>query len=196
MKTQDANYTKRLSKKVFWKEFFDVQRPYRLHIQSLKLGSVLEIGCGVGRNLLNLGKRIGDVGVDHNTTSVTECQLLGLNVFTPNDFIKSQYAINESFEALLISHVMEHLTEDESYSLLETYTPYLEKGGRIIIITPQEAGFSSDPTHVTMMDPHRTRNILKSFCSDIGLIEQYSFPFPRIFGKFFKYNENISIGFK
>lgn len=196
MQTQDLKYTERLSKKVFWKKIFDVQRPYRLHIQSLKLGPVLEVGCGIGRNLINLGKRAGDIGIDHNPTSIQKCQQQGLTAFEPEEFANSPYAVKESFDCLLIAHVMEHLTEKESLGLLENYIPYIKKGGKIIIITPQEAGFSSDPTHVTMMDHDRTYNLLKLFCTTESAIKQYSFPFPRIAGYFFKYNENISIGIK
>lgn len=194
MKTEDTKYTARLLHQPLWKKIFDVQRPYRNHIQSLNLGSVLEIGCGIGRNLLNLGSRAGDVGVDHNPTSVECCKNYGLTAYTPQDFFSSSHANLNSFDALLVAHVMEHLTETEAIELLNTYTPFIKNNGKVIIITPQEAGFASDPTHVTMMDHERIRKILKNFCKDN--IKQYSFPFPPIVGKVFKYNENISIGSK
>jgi len=171
---------------------FDAQRPYRYHIQSLNLGPVLEIGCGIGRNLINLGIRSQDIGVDHNLTSVNECNQRGLTSFIPNDFFSSAYAIPHSFDALLVAHVMEHLNENEAIDLVKTYRPFVKNDGKIVVITPQEAGFFSDPTHVTMMDHERVSKILKEFCGTN--IKQYSFPFPKIVGKVFKYNENISIG--
>ena len=194
MKTEDLNYTTRLLHLPWWKRIFDVQRPYRNHIQSLNLGPVLEIGCGIGRNLINLGARKQDIGVDHNPTSVNECNQRGLTAFTPNEFFSSAYAKPQSFDALLVAHVMEHLKKEEAINLLRIYTPFIKSDGKIIIITPQEAGFASDPTHVTMMNHEQVSKILNDFCKPNIL--QYSFPFPLVVGKFFKYNENISIGTK
>lgn len=194
MKTEDYTYTNRLLKKSLWKDFLDVQRPYRNHLRSLNLGNVLEIGCGIGRNLVNLGKRKGDVGVDHNISSVQECRSRGLTAFTSLDFISSAYAVKESFDTILVAHVLEHLTVADASELLKSYIPYLKPNGTIMIITPQEAGFRSDPTHVTMMNPPLVKKILTEFCGD--KITQYSFPLPMIFGHIFKYNENISLGRK
>jgi 2-polyprenyl-3-methyl-5-hydroxy-6-metoxy-1,4-benzoquinol methylase len=194
MKTEDHTYTSRLLKKSLWKDLLDVQRPYRNHLQSLNLGNVLEIGCGIGRNLINLGKRNGDVGVDHNISSVQECRSRGLTAFTSAEFFESKHAIKESFDTILVAHVFEHLTEAESSNLLRSYISYLKPNGTIMIITPQEAGFRSDPTHLTMMNPPLVKKILTEFCGDS--ITQYSFPLPMIFGHIFKYNENVALGRK
>jgi len=45
-----------------------VQAPYRRNLRRL-VGdrAVLDVGCGIGRNLANLGP--GSVGVDHNAHS-------------------------------------------------------------------------------------------------------------------------------
>lgn len=194
MKTEDYSYTNRLLKKSLWKGLLDVQRPYRNHLQSLNLGNVLEIGCGIGRNLINLGKRNGDVGVDHNISSVQECTSRGLTAFTSAEFIKSKYAVKESFDTILVAHVLEHLSEADASELLRSYISFLKPNGAIMIITPQEAGFRSDPTHLTMMNPPLVKKILTEFCG--ASITQYSFPLPKIFGLIFKYNENVSLGRK
>lgn len=192
MKTDDAAYTYRLTHKAWWKSLLNVQLPYRRHIQSLRLGCVLEIGCGVGRNLVNLGRRNINVGVDHNPDSVATTRSRGFEAFTPDDFEQSIYAQPASFDTLLVAHVLEHMTPDEAVKLLLRYLPYLKDNGRIVIITPQAAGFESDPTHVTMMDHALVKQILHSV--EAETVSQYSFPFPAWAGRFFKYNENISIG--
>lgn len=193
MKTEDTSYTQRLSKSSWWKNLLDVQRPYRIHIQSLQLGTVLEIGCGVGRNLINLGGSKDNVGIDHNPTSVEMAKSLGLTAFTPEVF-KQSAPSKQTFDALLVAHVFEHLTPEDAKKLLEEYLPYLKPKGKVVIITPQSAGFASDPTHVTMMDPQLVDKILTS--STLRVLSQYSFPFPYWVGNFFKYNENISIALK
>lgn len=193
--TKDEDYTKRLlERSVWWKRVLDVQRPFRIHLQRLNLGSVLEIGCGIGRNLINLGKATRSIGIDHNPNSVAVAVSRGLVAFTPEQFLSSHYAQPSSFDSLLVSHVAEHMRRDEIVSLLNEYLVYLRPRARVVIITPQEAGHRSDPTHAEFMDFEMLAGIMQ----DAGLIEltHYSFPLARLFGKIFKYNEFVVIGRK
>ena len=54
--TRDAAYTdrQRSLEGAWWKRLLDVQRPYRWHVRRLRLGFVLDVGCGLGRNLIHL----------------------------------------------------------------------------------------------------------------------------------------------
>jgi SAM-dependent methyltransferase len=193
--TDKEDYTIRLlSQTTWWKRLLDVQRPYRKHLQHLQLGLVLDVGCGIGRNLLNIAGSARGVGVDHNVHSVAIAKARGLIAFTPAEFRASSYAKAPGFDSLLLSHVAEHLQYKEAISLLEEYVCYLRSGGRVVLITPQEAGYHSDQTHVTFVDPHLAAMILKG-CG-LRLSGQYSFPLPRLFGKVFKYNESVTIGEK
>jgi len=192
MKTQDQAYTQRLLTMPWWKRVFDVQLPYRLHMQSLNLGFVLDVGCGLGRNLSNLGGRDAGVGVDHNPQSILVAQQRGLIAYTLDGFKLSEYATSGRFDTLVISHVLEHLSAEQSASLLADYVPYLKKNGRILIITPQDAGFASDPTHVRFMGFDEVRGLL---LQAKGVIDkQYSFPFPRVVGRWFRHNEFVTLG--
>jgi 2-polyprenyl-3-methyl-5-hydroxy-6-metoxy-1,4-benzoquinol methylase len=191
MKTEDIAYTDRLSNQVWWKNIVDVQWPYRRHLRSLELGRVLEVGCGVGRNLINLGME-GNVGIDHNSASVQVAQGRGLIAFTPDEFLVSNYAITGFFDSLLVAHVFEHLTTDDAKQLIAQYIRYVANNGRIVIVTPQQAGFASDPTHLTKMNHELVRDILHAV--GVRALTQYSFPFPEWVGRFFIYNENISVG--
>ena len=190
METEQEEYTKRLSSlETGWKKFLDVQRPYRNHLRRLDLGFVLDIGCGLGRNLLHLGGN--GVGIDHNRHSIDVARQRGLTAFTPEEFHSSLYASEERFDSILLAHVAEHLTPQEFIAILGGYLYYLRPGGRVVIITPQERGFRSDPTHVTFMDFKKIAEITK----ECGLLvkAQYSFPFPRGIGYLFTYNEFITI---
>lgn len=191
MKTEDAAYAHRLSNVVWWKRFFDVQRPYRNHLQSLQLGRVLEIGCGTGRNLFNLGASLENIGVDHNPASVAIARKRGLSAFTVDEFHSSEYARCGYYDSLLIAHVLEHLTMEAAFQLIKNYLPFIRKGGVVLIITPQKAGFESDPTHLTMMDHQQVAALLNSL--QLSVAKQYSFPFPMWVGNFFKYNEFITL---
>ena len=189
--TKNNNYTKYLydNQYIWWKKIFDVQRPYRWNLRRIKPGFVLDIGCGIGRNLLHL--KGNGVGIDHNPTSVEIAKTQGLQVFTNEEFEKSEYNTEKRFDSILLSHVAEHLTEYEVISLLKTYLPLLKNSGKVILITPQEKGYSSDNTHVQFMN-FETLNVIANN-TGLLLIKEYSFPFPRFAGRFFKYNEFICI---
>ncbi len=63
-----------------------------------------------------------------------------------------------------------------------------------MFITPQERGYRSDSTHVTFTGFAE----LTQLCQDLGLAStrRYSFPFPRMLGKVFTYNEFVMIARK
>jgi 2-polyprenyl-3-methyl-5-hydroxy-6-metoxy-1,4-benzoquinol methylase len=194
--TSDIAYTQRLeSKDVWWKKLLDVQRPYRANLARLELGYVLDIGCGIGRNLDNL-KKIGldAVGVDHNAHSVRKACHRGFTALDGDEFDKQYGQKHQEFDSFLISHVLEHMDKPQAVKLITAYLPLLKPDGRVVIITPQERGFASDPTHVEFMDFQKLFEILK--CAGLELTRSYNFPFPRTIGKIFKYNEFIVIGKK
>lgn len=195
MRTQNSEYTDYLvGNEARWKQILDVQRVYRGHLKSLSPGRVLDIGCGLGRHLWHLQQVAPSVGVDHNEHSVAIARSRRLNAFTPEDFHVSAEAQPESFDTLLLSHVLEHLSPADAASLLEEYLVYLRPGGRLITMTPQEKGFASDQTHVTFMDGSRMKQLAQS--AQLQMERQYSFPFPRGFGRLFRYNEFVTVARK
>ncbi len=192
--TKHSDYTDILLKKqtVWWKRLLDVQAPYRWNLQRLKPGYTLEIGCGIGRNLIHLKGQ--GVGIDHNLPSIEIARKQGLTAFTPEEFEDSDFDIPRHFDTLLLAHVAEHMTQHEVVELLKIYMPFLKPRGRLIMITPQEAGYRSDSTHVEFMDFSKLRIINEQL--DLNILREYSFPFPRFVGHGFTYNEFISVSCK
>jgi SAM-dependent methyltransferase len=193
-RTTDAAYTRRLERLggAWWKRLLDVQRPYRWHLRRLRLGFVLDVGCGLGRNLINVGG--AGVGVDHSAESVAVARGRGLQAFTPAEFLSSAHASPGRFDALLLSHVVEHMRFAEAVELLSTYLPYLKAGGRVLLIAPQEAGYASDPTHIEFMDLTALDRLARAVT--LEPVKAYSFPFPRLAGRLFKYNEFVLLARK
>jgi len=189
--TKDAEYTRRLVREqgARWKRFLDVQAPYRWNLRRLRPGFTLEVGCGVGRNLSHL--RGAGVGVDHNPHSVEACRRAGFIAFTPEEFRRSHHHAAGRFDSMLLSHVAEHMTFAEFVQLLREHVPLLKPEGRIIVMTPQEAGFRSDPTHVEFFDLAKIRAAVAQ--AGFLPVREYSFPFPRAVGRIFHYNEFISV---
>jgi SAM-dependent methyltransferase len=192
--TQEKNYTEFLvdRQKSGWKRFVDVQAPYRWNLQRLQPGFILDIGCGLGRNLINVQGK--GVGIDHNLDSVKVARDLGLTVFTPEEFYNSKFSNSQQFDSLLMAHVAEHMNQNEVVELLKKYIDFLKPGGKLILITPQEAGYKSDPTHCEFMDFPKLNKITNRL--GFNRLDAYSFPFPRFVGHFFTYNEFISVSCK
>jgi 2-polyprenyl-3-methyl-5-hydroxy-6-metoxy-1,4-benzoquinol methylase len=193
----DPAYANRLRTQegVWWKRLLDVQRPYRHHLRSLKPGFVLDVGCGLGRNLAHCGGGGGGGGgPPPPPAAVAECRARGFEAYTPEEFEASPHATAAPFETLLISHVLEHMPRADAVALAGRYLPRIRPGGRAIFITPQEAGYRSDPTHVELVDLEG----LTAIANAIGLepVKAYSFPFPRVAGRVFKYNEFVLVAKK
>src|SRR6266478_895349 len=121
--TLDEAYTQRLVRKqmAWWKTLLDVQAPFRWNLRRLRPGFTLEIGCGIGRNLLHLEGR--GIGIDHNASAVEVARSRGGEAYTPADFKVSASARREAFDSLLLSHVAEHMTHLEVIELLREYIP-------------------------------------------------------------------------
>ena len=85
--TADSEYADRLERLTNkkWKVILDVQRPYRWNLKRLNPGLTLDIGCGVGRHLVNLPR--GSVGIDLNKHSVSKVKSLGCDAYIPEEFV-------------------------------------------------------------------------------------------------------------
>jgi 2-polyprenyl-3-methyl-5-hydroxy-6-metoxy-1,4-benzoquinol methylase len=189
MRTVDPLYSERLKRLsgARWKRALDVQRPYRWNLRRLALGRTLDVGCGIGRCLKALDD--GSVGVDHNLESVAAARDAGLTAYTPGDFLER--ASVGSFDSMLIAHVLEHLDQRSANDLVRTYLRFVRPQGTVVLITPQAAGFATDPTHVRFVDFAE----LEGHANHAGIVVEntFSFPFPAWVGKFFPYNEFVAI---
>ena len=176
-----------------WKRWLDVQALHRWNLRRLDPGFTLDIGCGIGRNLLHLPGQ--SVGVDVNEHCVRAARARGLAAFTPGEFRRSaEYNRPGRFDSILLAHVAEHMTEDQVVALLQEYEALVRPGGKLILISPQEAGFKSDSTHVELMDFARLAQISRRL--GFRPEREFSFPFPRWAGRLFIYNEFIVVSRK
>lgn len=189
--TQPDPYTERLERLTGarWKRLLDVQAPYRWNLRRLNPGFVLDVGCGIGRNLLQLDKR--GVGVDTSRASVGVARERGCTAYTVEDFSSSEDATISRYDSLLFAHVLEHMPLDTATELVHDYLPYVKPGGKVIVIVPQRAGYASDETHVNFLDSHDVTDLLK-VCG-LKITRAYSFPFPKAVGRVFRYNETVVV---
>lgn len=191
--TRGEGYARRLVtlEQVWWKRLLQVQRPYRRNLQAQDLGRTLDVGAGLGRNLVNLPP--GSVGVDHNREAVAIGRARGLDMVTVDEF-PARATQAGPFDGLLLSHVLEHMDEEAADELLAGYLPYLRSGGKVMMICPQERGYATDSTHVRFVD----LDGLRTHAARHGLTvaSARSFPLPRKAGKIFPYNEFVVVATK
>lgn len=190
--TEGADYTQRLAdlEGAPWKRLLDVQRPYRWNVRRVTTGRVLDVGCGIGRNLAHLGP--GAVGVDHNPESVALARARGLEAYTDAEFVAGPLARPDTFDTLLVAHVLEHLPQEAGDELLRTYAAFVRRPGRIVLICPQERGYASDATHVRWVDDQSLdRHLQRLGATGAGPVR--SFPLPRAAGRWFTYNEFVAV---
>jgi 2-polyprenyl-3-methyl-5-hydroxy-6-metoxy-1,4-benzoquinol methylase len=185
--TRGEDYARRLQAKetARWKQVLNVQAPYRWNLRRHDLGRTLDVGCGIGRNLETLPP--GSVGVDHNATSIAIARRRGLTALTTQEWESSELRVPESYDGMLVAHVIEHMPPEQGLEVMRSYLPYLRPGGRVLFICPQERGYASDPTHVRWT----TGEDLMDLSRELGLepARWRSFPLPRFTGKAFTYNE-------
>lgn len=193
--TDGQDYTDRLKRLEgpLWKRVLDVQAPYRWNVRRL-FGDreVLDVGCGIGRNLAHLAPH--GVGVDHNEHSVRLCRERGLVAFTTEEFAGTEYATPGRFGGLLAAHLVEHMPREQAVDILKGYDKYLAPGARIVLICPQEKGYTTDSTHVAFTD----FDGLADVAGQLGwaVDRRISFPLPRAAGKVFPYNEFVLVAAK
>ena len=134
--TRSDAYTRRLETlaDAGWKRFFDVQAPYRWNIRRLDLGFTLDVGCGIGRNLLHLGGH--GVGIDHNADSIEVAKQRGCTALTSDTFDDSEHARADHFDSLLLSHVVEHTLSSEASDLGTHYLCCCPLPGNCCPISP------------------------------------------------------------
>jgi len=187
--TGSPAYARYLAAVPRWKRWLDVQAPYRWNLRRLELGFTLDLGCGTGRNLAHLGGH--GVGVDPNPHAVALARARGLEALTPDEFATSPHARPGRFDALLVAHVLEHLEPRAAHALVADHLAFVRPAGRVVLITPQERGFASDPTHVAFVGFHE----LEALCAglELELERRYSFPFPRWAGRLFTHNESVLV---
>jgi 2-polyprenyl-3-methyl-5-hydroxy-6-metoxy-1,4-benzoquinol methylase len=193
--TDGSDYTDRLVRleQPLWKRVLDVQAPYRWNVRRL-FGDreVLDVGCGIGRNLGHLAPR--GIGVDHNEHSVQVCRDRGLTAFSTAEFGDTTYARPGRFGGLLAAHLIEHMPRPTAVEVLAGYLDYLAPGARVVFICPQERGYASDRTHVAFTDLDGLADVAEQL--GLRVAKRASFPLPRLAGPAFPYNEFVLLAVK
>lgn len=118
-----------------WRKYF--ARNYYPHLPKEKEARILDIGCGRGQFLLSCqayGYTRAE-GVDLSDTNIVFCQSRGLAVQQKDGLEYLSENLN-TFDAIILNDVLEHLTKDEVFVYLSAMKEALKKGGIIMVKVP------------------------------------------------------------
>lgn len=162
---------------------------------------ILEIGCGTGATgaaILSAGKAGRYTGIELMSAAASEASAVLTEVVVGNVETMNLSAYHNQFDALIISEVLEHLTDP--WAALAQLSPCLRQGGEVIASSPNishhtvirkllsgsfdysEAGFM-DRTHLRWFTPKSFREMFEAAGFEVrylGPIRQ-----PRLFSKVF-----------
>ena len=97
-------------------------------------GELLEIGCGVGINILAFGKGVG-IDIDERSIKIAKETAEKLSIsanFLVGDAVK--LAFNKKFDTVLFSLLLHDLKEEQRMKILKNTLNSLDKGGKVIIV--------------------------------------------------------------
>jgi 2-polyprenyl-3-methyl-5-hydroxy-6-metoxy-1,4-benzoquinol methylase len=112
-----------------------------MFLRSVKGGRLLDVGCGSGERLAllkQLGWTVKGIDLDHQ--AVAAARQKGLDADCGE--LKSMPYPSESFDAVILSHVIEHVPHP--VELLAECARLLKTGGRLVMLTPNAESFGLD----------------------------------------------------
>ncbi len=165
-------------------------RPYTPHLRRALEGflpffqsckKVIDLGCGRGEFLeLLRNHRITAIGIDGNKYMIKECERKNLTVIQSDVFNYLKNLKDSSIDGFYSDMLIEHLEFSQIIDFLTFLHQKLEKGGVILLTTPNiksmlvsTYNFYLDPTHKTHIHPDFILFLLK----EIGFSEVKGIPF-------------------
>lgn len=145
-------------------------------IGSFSPSSVLDVGCGDGYLLGNLGNIPQRVGVDLNSHALSFARAFFPDVEFRNCDVSE---ISENFDVVCAIEVLEHVPDDAVSNFLQTITARLKPGGVLLISVPTK-NMPLNPKHFRHYDTNLLRRQLEELLPDMS-IEHEQFFYKRTF---------------
>ena len=148
-------------------------------------GPVVDLGCGRGEFLTLLVEAGVDAyGIDESPQLVEACRAAGLSTFRDDALTHLAGLPDDYLGGIFASHLIEHLTSADLWSLLRLAAAKLRAGGVLVTETPNPrvlavsaCSFWVDPTHIRPVHPDTAVFLLEQ----VGFTDlrvRYQAPFP------------------
>ena len=133
---------------------------------------ILDVGCGDGIFLdLLCASGAGVQGIEKDPSAVRACRAKGLSC-AESEALPWLSTCAERFDAVLLTHVLEHHPAPEASRLVAACAGVMNPGAVLLVVVPNPhdhfvvlRDFPADPTHVRMYDAGEIR----TFARDAGL---------------------------
>jgi len=137
-------------KKIYQKQQ-EAEEKIWTHLRGVN-GKVLEIGCGLGENIM---AHPNTTGIDISEFIVSEARKRGVNALVMD--AKNLKFKNKEFSGIIMSHMLEHF--ENPAIILKNVHKLLKKNGRLVICVPNPY-FMQDKTHLYCWRPETLKNLL------------------------------------
>ena len=139
--------------------------------------SLLDIGCGTGKNLSSFLKFSEAYGVDSSMEAIQFCLKRGLTNIALQDLSKDQLSENpfgKKFDFITMLDVIEHIEDDVQY--LSTISNWLTEGGLLFLTVPAYQWLWSGEDYVSHHVRRYSRKLLQETVQKAGfVIEKISY---------------------
>lgn len=147
----------------------------RLYLRHIANGRLLDIGCGAGEQMAMMRHVGWDVqGIDIDPAAAAIARAAGLAVRV-GDLLSADFE-GQSFDALTLVHVIEHLPDPRAY--LKRARALLKPGGRLVIVTPNARSLGhriygrfwrglEPPRHLALFTPRSLSAMCRSEMFDV-----------------------------
>ena len=138
---------------------------------------LLDVGCGIGRNLdiLKDNGYKNIIGVDISDTMVATVKDKGYEAYTISTLTEGLR--NRKIKTLLFSHVLEHISYENIQSTMESYFSFCADNANVVILMPTlYDAFYNDVDHIKPYYPSglvrlfSKKTISKQYFSDYELV--------------------------
>jgi predicted TPR repeat methyltransferase len=140
------------------------------HFPSDKQVRIADLGCGYGKYLLTLKKNeyTNLIGVDISSEQVEAAKSFGLTHVQQGELMTFLHHQPPGIDIILLMDIIEHLTFQEVFDLLELAKTRLSINGKLILHVPNAEGIFGmrirygDITHESAYSPSSIRQLLYS----------------------------------